>query len=342
MADLPRISIIVPVYKSASFLQTCINSIRSQTYTNWELLLIDDGSPDDSGRICDDFATQDSRIRVFHQENAGVSNARNVGIKYATGDFLCFIDSDDFVEPDYLESFGCFSTSPDLYLQGYKIREQGRVDQIISFESLYKLGKTDFASVYIYAEKEHILNSPCFRLFKRKIVIDYHILFDCQLSFGEDHLFSLGFLLYAKSIVYSSASNYIYMKRSGGSLTSGYVDHRQFVYYADRAFQYRLQILSVRGIEDEHFVRFIEAERSIYILRAIFSLYECSENKEERRRCLLQYIGRLDKRLEYRSLPSLYRVPYFMYKYLPKNIVPTSLSLFYKTDKIRKYLKSLY
>lgn len=104
-SSLPLISIAVPVYKVEPYLGQCIKSILKQTYKNFELILVDDGSPDDCGAICDDFAKRDSRIRVIHQANGGVSRARNAGLDVANGTYVTFIDADDCVTPRYLETF---------------------------------------------------------------------------------------------------------------------------------------------------------------------------------------------------------------------------------------------
>lgn len=98
-----KISVIVPVYNVEAYLERCVESILQQTYANFELILINDGSTDSSGVICDNLASQHENIKVHHLENAGVSNARNTGIKLATGAWITFIDSDDFVTKDYLE-----------------------------------------------------------------------------------------------------------------------------------------------------------------------------------------------------------------------------------------------
>ena len=95
-----KVSIIIPVYNVEKFIKRCINSALSQTYLNTEIILIDDGSTDNSGKICDDAAKRDCRIRVLHQENSGLSSARNVGIELATGDALFFLDSDDYISCD--------------------------------------------------------------------------------------------------------------------------------------------------------------------------------------------------------------------------------------------------
>lgn len=96
--NTPLISIIIPVYKAEKYLHCCVDSVLAQSFTNFELILIDDGSPDNSGTICDEYAKQDRRIKVFHQENQGVSAARNLGIEQAKGEWIAFIDSDDWVE----------------------------------------------------------------------------------------------------------------------------------------------------------------------------------------------------------------------------------------------------
>ncbi|MBO7397990.1 MAG: glycosyltransferase family 2 protein, partial [Clostridia bacterium] len=94
------ISVIVPVYKTEEYLNQCVESILNQTYKDLEILLIDDGSPDRCGELCDDFAERDNRIRVFHTENRGVAAARNFGIREAKGEYIGFVDSDDWIEPD--------------------------------------------------------------------------------------------------------------------------------------------------------------------------------------------------------------------------------------------------
>lgn len=122
------ISIIVPVYNIEKYLQRCIESILAQKFVDFELLLIDDGSKDKSGDICDNFALKDKRIKVFHKENGGVSSARNLGIAKAQGEWITFIDSDDWVSEDYLSSF---STDCDLCVQGYYCGENAiRYDEI--------------------------------------------------------------------------------------------------------------------------------------------------------------------------------------------------------------------
>ncbi len=123
------ISVIIPVYNVESYLRRCVKSVQAQVYNNLEIILVDDGSKDSSGQICDELAAEDSRIKVIHQENAGLACARNSGLRIYTGEYVCFIDSDDYILPNYIDYMhslcigtGCkmafcesFSTSEDTY-----------------------------------------------------------------------------------------------------------------------------------------------------------------------------------------------------------------------------------
>ena len=113
-----KISVIVPVYNTSQFLPHCIDSILSQNFSDFELLLIDDGSTDGSGQICDAYAEKDNRIRVFHKKNGGVSSARNLGLCNAKGEWVTFVDSDDFVLNDYFSI--CFEEGIGMYVQNWK------------------------------------------------------------------------------------------------------------------------------------------------------------------------------------------------------------------------------
>ena len=108
---MPTISVIVPVYKVEKYIHRCVDSILSQTFTDFELILVDDGSPDNCGKICDEYAEKDIRIHVIHQENGGLSAARNAGIDWvfanSDSEWITFIDSDDWVHPEYLERLLC-------------------------------------------------------------------------------------------------------------------------------------------------------------------------------------------------------------------------------------------
>ena len=100
----PQVSIIVPIYKTKEYMDQCMQSLRSQSYSNLEIILVDDGSPDECPALCDAYAAQDARIRVIHKENGGLSSARKAGIQNASGDYIMVVDSDDWIEPDTVAS----------------------------------------------------------------------------------------------------------------------------------------------------------------------------------------------------------------------------------------------
>ena len=115
----PKISLIVPVYNVEKYLNRCVDSILSQDFTDFEILLIDDGSMDKSGKICDEYAKIDTRVRVFHKVNGGVSSARNLGLDYAKGQWIGFCDSDDYVKKDFLKTFFTLGDDCEMLSQGF-------------------------------------------------------------------------------------------------------------------------------------------------------------------------------------------------------------------------------
>lgn len=243
---LPKISVIIPVYKVELFLTKCIESILCQTYSNFELILVNDGSPDNSGKICEEFAERDSRIIVIHKCNGGVSSARNIGIEVSKGDWLCFVDGDDYVIPTYLEDFIEKSEASELVMQGYQKIYRDEVVFAVSFD---KLQSSKFEAILEYSEKKHIINSPCFKLFLRSIVIDNNIRFDTNISYGEDHLFSLTYIACIDKVTYSTSSGYNYVISDSESLTRRRVPYQQMIYYTEELDKIINQLLSKHDSE---------------------------------------------------------------------------------------------
>ena len=130
----PKISVIIPVYNAESTLRRCVDSVLAQTFTDFECLIINDGSKDRSGAICDEYAARDSRVKVFHKENGGVSSARNVGLDNATGEWIAFVDSDDWAGEKYLESFSEYLDA-DLIISG--IQSVNKNEIVANRESEY-------------------------------------------------------------------------------------------------------------------------------------------------------------------------------------------------------------
>lgn len=200
----PRISIIIPVYNVENYIVHCLDSILSQTFTDFELLLIDDGSTDHSGHICDEYAGKDNRVLVSHKPNGGVSTARNAGIRQARGEYLCFIDPDDWVEPCYLETlvkeadhydivyFGFVCEYSDGYSQSYP-GLSACADDTASKESCMRHMKVNDMG-------DNLFGFTWNKMFRRDLIQKSGLLFLENVHLGEDELFTLAYCLQARSL----------------------------------------------------------------------------------------------------------------------------------------------
>lgn len=211
------ISIIVPVYNVEKYLCECIDSILSQTYEKFELILVDDGSPDNSGKICDEYAEKDKRIKVIHKENGGVSSARNMGLDNANGEYITFVDSDDIVDKQYLELMynKLVEKSADLCFCHFDRFDENTCEEyketipehlIVDFKSD---NFVDFASKF-FNLKNNIFGSSCRVLYKKSIVET--IRFNLKIKISEDLIFTLYAVFNSKSIC--STSNVLYHYRT--------------------------------------------------------------------------------------------------------------------------------
>lgn len=207
----PKISVIVPVYKVEEYLHRCVDSILSQSFTDFELILVDDGSPDNCGKICDEYAQKDSRVRVFHKPNGGVSSARNLGLDNAKGEWITFIDSDDYVEPGFLIIPS--TIRGDLLIQNYKVLYDNGYTKKTEFinEFISETQILDYLGSHIV---ERIFRVPWAKFFKREIIVNNGIVFTEGIRIGEDTLFLLDYLCHIKSIQPLSTSSYIYRKEN--------------------------------------------------------------------------------------------------------------------------------
>lgn len=228
---MPQISIIVPIYGAETFLHRCLDSIQAQTFNDWECILVDDGSKDRSGAICDEYAEKNSRFRVFHKENGGVSSARNKGIKEAKGEWCCFVDSDDWIEQNYLQNFlieddlkyGCV-------LQGFYVDNMSNNK---TTTCILPTGVLENASelVYFLENADNVHNGFLWhRLFSLKIIKENRFFFPEGISFAEDGIFFLNYITKVNNYYITDKVGYHYQIR-GGSLTSKGKSLPQDVYY---------------------------------------------------------------------------------------------------------------
>lgn len=208
-----KVSIIVAIYNSAKFLDKLITSIINQTYKNIEVILVDDGSPDNSGEICDKYAAQDSRIRVLHKKNGGACDARNKGLELVTGEFLSIIDGDDWLEPDYVEYLLklAVDTNSDMSMSKNIFTTRDRVQ--VESDSIETWTAEDAAIEIIYPK---IPIGPWNKLYKTSLIKDNHIDFNVPWS-GEGHWFSSMAAQYANHVGVGYRKVYNYRLNNAGS-----------------------------------------------------------------------------------------------------------------------------
>ena len=207
----PLVSLIVPVYKAEATLKRCVDSIINQTIRDWELLLIDDGSPDSSGDLCETYASIDKRIAVIHKKNGGVSSARNIGLDNAKGHYISFIDADDYIAVDFLEKMLEY-TPTDMVICGFENNRNH------SF-------RPDFKTINLSQDKEELnnlfripyyLDTPWCKLFKSSIINKHTLRFDRDVKLTEDTLFCYEYISKIQTVVVISKSLYTYDGAWGG------------------------------------------------------------------------------------------------------------------------------
>lgn len=213
----PLISIIIPVYNTEKYIRRCIDSVIAQSYSDWELILVDDGSTDESGKICDEYVEKDERIRVFHKANGGVSSARNVGLDNATGEWVSFVDSDDWVEESYLQNYiDDISADIQMVVQGIILDKE--TTTVVSLPKLYLINRMDLVMLL---EKTKGINNGYLphKLFRMDLIKDNNIRFNEIINFAEDGLFVFYFLNHANAINITDRTAYHYNIHDG-TLTS--------------------------------------------------------------------------------------------------------------------------
>lgn len=272
----PKISVIVPVYKVEPYLPQCIDSILVQTFADFELLLIDDGSPDRCGEICDEYARKDERVRVFHQKNAGVSVARNKGLAEARGEYVVFVDSDDYVLPEYIQDL--YGEFPDGEKSGVVIETvvklyPGELMKPCSLPHLNLSSKDKYRILTELADKN--IGYPHSKLYCMDIIRRYQITFLPTVSLLEDLFFLLDYILQADFVLVRNVANYVYRV---GHLTTALSmsdkplaeEYRVFQNYYHRILHYQQEY----GLPSTEFKRTF-GELKIFFHRILLSLYTC-------------------------------------------------------------------
>ena len=210
---MPKVSIIVPVYNAEKYLHRCVDSILAQTFTDWECILVDDGSPDGSGAICDAYARQDKRIKVVHKENGGVSAARNVALDWVDGRWLAFLDSDDAIYPNALQAMIDGAEQNDLDLIQCHFNREYEEGQVAA-------EATEVLTAPQYAASENYLTCVTGALFKTSIVRAHSLRFDTKVRLGEDQIFLLNYMQHCSRAQRIGEVLYFYRDNEGSAVNN--------------------------------------------------------------------------------------------------------------------------
>lgn len=314
MSQIPYISIIIPIYNVEKYLKKCIDSILCQSFKDFELLLIDDGSPDNSGKICDDYALKDKRIKVFHKKNGGVSSARNLGINESKGKWICFIDADDWIEKEFCETLRTKSNDIDLIFFTSCNHYNDGCKKISIPKEIISTTKVDIENT-IYYLKYNSINYEFFgytwnKLFKSQIIKQHNIKFIEGLSVKEDEIFTTIYCRYINSIYVIPQAIYNYRVLETG-LTAKKKLSKEYELLADKIIEeipnYKVPTLIdyeyKRGVE--YYFKAIDISKStketLNIISKIKHLYKDNNNsiKIDRILILKKIIRHIIKRFKY-------------------------------------------
>lgn len=243
------LSIIVPIYNADKYLKICIDSILNQTYKDFELILVDDGSKDCSPQICDEYALKDNRVKVIHQENAGVSSARNSGLNFCSGQFIAFVDADDYIGEKFFQKLlNEIQIGADIIICGYTCCRKQQLEQVFP----YAPREFDLPTLKENYDSYKITNSVCTKLYRHELVGD--IRFNDKVSMGEDLLFNLQYYNNCRNFACIQEADYYYDCTNQNSamhnFKAEYIICQKLLYSELKKFKYG-KVIFTNDMEDK-------------------------------------------------------------------------------------------
>lgn len=291
---MPKISVIMPMYKVEHRLKQCIESILHQTYGDFELILINDGSPDRSGEIAEEYSKTDSRIIVIHKENGGVSTARNRGLDIAKGEYIVFVDADDFLEPITLEKmlYSIQTTGADIAIAGKIIdfiEEDRSIIQPLEMEGLFN-NKIDIASSIYYLNKSQNFDVLWNKMYKRDIIFKNHIRFEIFATTSQDLIFNKYVFEKATSIVLIKEAFYHYIKSNEESIVTRY--HKDMYLIMSRRYKCVTELFEYFELKAPEHISWLDNAFLGMMNVTVLNLYrkDCPLSKKEKRAILKEVI----------------------------------------------------
>ncbi|MDY3344596.1 glycosyltransferase [Riemerella anatipestifer] len=315
-------SIIVPVYNASKTLRQCIESILKQSFKDFELILVNDGSTDDSGKIAEDYIAKDGRVKIIHKENGGVSSTRNRGIKEAKGRYLLFIDSDDRIGDDFLLGYyEILKEFPSaLIYQGFVSEYLDR--NVVEALSHAVYEQNEIVDALAILEEKRCLGGAWNKVFVRDIIEKKCILFNEEFSYGEDKIFTLQYIQYINQIVFIDKTEYFYNRKIENSLSKKHHKVAELKKFIEKERYYFNAILE--KYPNSYFREIVDSRYSSFAKYILLSMYRKNENisrgeRENWRKDIINF-DKQSKRLEQFEIE-----------------VPTLVNKFYKNDVIMKF-----
>ena len=297
---MPLLSVIVPVYKVEAYLDECVESILNQTYTDLELILVDDGSPDRSGEMCDAWAERDSRVRVIHKPNGGVCAARNAGLEAARGEYAAFVDSDDWLDPGMYEAM--LAQNCDIVLCDCLKEHPGRQELYThdirpGFYDRKQLEREYFPHLLMMENVEYPATiSNWVMVFRRELAEGIRYL--TGVRYSEDLLFGSQLMYRAKSFCYLKGQTFYHYRMNPTSATHKFVP--------DKWNDYRKLHAGIReafgGCKDFDFSRQIDLCLLFFLYNAVGDLYGAPVERPEKKRMILTVLKDPEVRAMFRRL----------------------------------------
>lgn len=295
------ISVVIPIYNVEKYIDRCITSILNQTYNDTEIVLVDDGSTDNSGMICDKYSVEYPNIKVIHIPNGGVSNARNIGIKNCTKEWVTFVDADDYLEERHLENlFSAAQNDEDLVVCDYRVvTESGDIkkERILNddfpssfnrFEALEDMGRGTSIWGYVWN-----------KLFKTETIVENELLFNTDIKIWEDMLFCAEYIACCKSVTVVPISSYNYVVREGSAVNTKSFELKATKYTACEKFETLLEKFISNGIVDED-TQFATWVRTVFAETGLDGVLSGQfENGIYDKELLFQYLDKVDKYKSY-------------------------------------------
>lgn len=309
----PLLSIIVPIYNVEQYLHKCIQRLLNQNIVDFELLLIDDGSPDNAGKICDEYAKSDSRVKVLHKKNGGLCSARNAGLEIAKGEWVTFVDPDDWVEENYFETaLNAMKCNSDLIVCGINIVEGEKTSIMLPVKSLCTDKDSIQKSIFhlkCNKSKFNFFGYTWNKFFKNSIIQKNHLRFIEGLNISEDEVFANEYCYYIRSLQVVDIPIYNYLIRQGG-LTKRLNSFHEFMLLATKI------MTATKYYDYKPLVKLMQEEVISYKYKGIKRGYTDRLNINFALKRIYVFYNRysLRKELELEKLSFILNQPYYQFR----------------------------